>query len=88
MKISILPIVFCLSLAVYGEQAGTAPATAWQAVLLNDKSGRTLWPGGIEQQANAAAQLLKEVVRPASDVGSLVNFSEEFSLEVEELNRT
>jgi len=27
--------------------------------------------------------LLKEVVRPASDVGSLVNFSEEFSLELE-----
>ena len=27
--------------------------------------------------------LLKEVVRPASDVGSLVNFSEELSLELE-----
>jgi len=26
---------------------------------------------------------LKEIVRPASDVGSLVNFSEEFSLELE-----
>jgi Mg-chelatase subunit ChlD len=83
MKISILPIVFFLSLAVYGQQAGTAPAAAWQYVLLNDKSGRTLWLVGIEQQPHAAAQLLKEVVKPGSDVGSLVNFGEDFLLEVE-----
>jgi Mg-chelatase subunit ChlD len=84
MKLSILPIVFCLSMTVYGQQAAApSPGTSWQYVLLNDKSGRTLWPGGIEEQANAAAQLLKEVVRPGTDLGSLVNFNEHFPLDVE-----
>jgi hypothetical protein len=54
-----------------------------QYMVLNDTSGKTLWPGGIEQQANTAARFLKQVVRPSSDIGTLVNFSEEFSLDVE-----
>jgi Mg-chelatase subunit ChlD len=84
MKLSILPLVLCLSLGVSGQQAPAAsPGTPLQYVLLNDKSGRTLWPGGIEEQANAAAQLLKEVVKHRSDVGSLINFNQEFLMEVE-----
>jgi Mg-chelatase subunit ChlD len=83
MKRSILAIVFCFSLAMYGQQAAAPTGKPLQYVLLNDKSGRTLWPGGIEEQANAAAQLLKEVVRPGTDLGSLVNFNEGFPLDVE-----
>ena len=84
MKLSILLLVFCLPLAVYGQQAAApSPGTSWQYVLLNDKSARTFWPGGIEEQANAAAQFLKEVVQSGSDVGSLINFNQEFLLEVE-----
>ena len=71
-------------MTVYGQQASApSPGTSWQYVLLNDESGKTLWPGGIEEQANAAAQLLKEVVRPGTDLGSLVNFNEDFPLDVE-----
>ena len=84
MKLSILPLVPCLALAAYGQQAPPpSPGASWQYVILNDKSGRTLWPGGIEEQANAAAQLLKEVVKPGSDLGSLVNLNEDFPLDVE-----
>jgi hypothetical protein len=54
-----------------------------QYVLLNDTSGRTLWPKGIEQQVSMASEFLRQVVTPGSDLGSLVNFSEEFWLEVE-----
>ncbi len=84
MKLSILSLILCVPLAVFGQQStAPTPGTPLQYVLLNDKSGRTLWPGGIEEQANAAVQLLQEVVKPGSDVGSLVNFNEEFPLAVE-----
>jgi hypothetical protein len=84
MKFSILSLVFCLSLVGYGQQAAApSSGTSLQYVLLNDKSARTFWPGGIEEQADAAAQLLKEVVKPGSDVGSLINFNQEFLMEVE-----
>src|SRR5438477_1175996 len=83
MKFLLLAIVLCLSFSGYAQQTA-APITApLQYVLLNDTSGRTLWPGGIEQQVNMASQFLKQVVAPGSDLGSLVNFSEEFWLELE-----
>jgi len=88
MKFLPLAIV-CLSLSGYAQPtaAGTATPTATvtplQYVLLNDTSGRTLWPGGIEQQVSMASQFLRQVVTPGSDLGSVVNFSEEYWLEVE-----
>jgi Mg-chelatase subunit ChlD len=84
MKLSILPILFCLALISYGQQTAVpSPGTKWQYVVMNDKSARNFWPGGIEQQADLAARFLKEVVRPGSDIGSLINFSQEFDLDVE-----
>jgi hypothetical protein len=80
----ILFIVFGLTLHAYGQRtADLSAAPGLQYVLLYDKSGRTLWPGGIEEQANAASQFLKDVVRPGTDVGTLVNFDEDFSIAVE-----
>jgi Mg-chelatase subunit ChlD len=54
-----------------------------QYVLLNDQSGRTRWPNGIEQQTDAAAQLLKRVVAPGLDIGSLVNFGDDVYIDVQ-----
>jgi Mg-chelatase subunit ChlD len=54
-----------------------------QYVLLNDQSGATRWPKGIKQQTNAAAQLLKQVVAPGADIGSLVNFGDEVYIDVQ-----
>jgi hypothetical protein len=48
-----------------------------QYVLLNDASGRNLWPNGMKQQSDAADQLLKQVIMASSDIGSLVNFSDQ-----------
>jgi hypothetical protein len=48
-----------------------------QYVLLNDQSGKTAWPGGTKAQADAAAQLLTDVIVPGNDIGTLVNFSHE-----------
>lgn len=53
-----------------------------QYVLLNDQSGKSYWPGGTEQQADVAAQFLKQVVAPGTDVGSLVNFGDDVFLDV------
>src|SRR5881394_1887918 len=87
-RFRILFIVFGLTLGAYGQRiADPSPAPALQYVLLYDKSGRTLWPGGIEEQANAASQLLEDVVRPGKDVGTLVNFDEDFSIVVENSNQ-
>ena len=85
MKISVLAVVFCLSFQVFCQQQTAAPATGTRLryVILNDTSGRTSWPGGIPQQVDLITQFLEQVVRPGSDVGSLVNFSEEFYLDVE-----
>jgi len=84
MKLSLLTILFCVSLTVYCQQtAEPGTGARLQYVLLNDASERTLWPGGIEQQVNTATQFLRQVVTPGSDVGSLVNFNVEPSLDVE-----
>jgi hypothetical protein len=82
--LQILFIVFGLTLGACGQRtANLSAAPGLQYVLLYDKSGRTLWPGGIEDQANAASQFLKDIVRPGTDVGTLVNFDEDFSIAVE-----
>jgi len=88
MRFRILFIVFGLTLGAYGQRtADLSAAPTLQYVLLYDKSERTLWPGGIEEQANAASQLLKDVVRSGKDVGTLVNFDEDFSIAVENSNQ-
>lgn len=84
MKFPLLAIILFLSLTAYCQQtAEQAKGTRFQYVLLNDTSGRTLWPGGTEQQVKAATQFLNQVVTPGSDIGSLVNFSQESYLDVE-----
>jgi hypothetical protein len=84
MKLPLLTVVFCFCLPIYCQQTTkSATGVRLQYMVLNDTSERTLWPGGIEQQANTAARFLKEVVNPGSDVGTLVNFSEEFWLDAE-----
>ena len=83
MKALILQILVVFSTAVCAQQAAPpAATTSWQYVILNDKSGRTLWPGGTKQQADVAVQFLKSVVKQGSDVGSLVNFNDEYFLDV------
>lgn len=57
-----------------------------QYILLNDASGSNQWPNGTKQQADAADQLLRQVVVASSDVGSLVNFSEEVYIDVQNEN--
>ena len=89
MKLSILGIALSLTLPIYCQQtAEPSAAKGLDYVLLNDVSGRTQWPGGIEQQVDVATKFLKQVVVPGSDVGSLRNFSdvypnEDFSFNVE-----
>jgi hypothetical protein len=84
MTFRILFIVLHLILGAYGQGTSDLSAVpALQYVLLYDKSGKTLWPGGIEEQANSASQFLKQVVRPGTDVGTLVNFDEDFFIAVE-----
>ncbi len=83
MTFRILFAVLGFTVVGYGQET-SAPATpALQYVLLYDKSEKTLWPGGLEAQAAAASQLLKEVMRPGADVGTLVNFDEDFSIALE-----
>lgn len=57
-----------------------------QYVLLNDASGRNQWPQGTKQQTDAADQLLRQVVVAGSDVGSLVNFSDQVYIDVQNEN--
>jgi hypothetical protein len=83
MKFSLLALIFCLSLSVYGQQAAQpSMVTPLQYVVLNDASRLTLWPKGTQQQVNVATQFLRQVVTPGLDVGSLVNFSDEVFLDV------
>jgi len=84
MKVSYLPIVLCLALPLSSQavpSAGT-PLNLHYA-LLNDTSGKTLWPKGMEQQVNLESQFLEQVVRSGTDIGSLVNFGENFYLDVQ-----
>ena len=84
MKFFVLPIVLCLALPLSSQ---TVPSSGTplnlQYALLNDTSGKTLWPKGMEQQVNLASQFLEQVVRPGTDIGSLVNFGENFYLDVQ-----
>jgi hypothetical protein len=84
MKFSLLTIIFCLSLSVYGQQtAEPSRLTPLQYVVLNDASRLTQWPKGTKQQVKVAIQFLRQVMTPGSDVGSLANFSDvEVSLDV------
>src|ERR1700730_7641731 len=51
-------------------------------ILRNDTSGWTRWPKGTKQQASTADELLRQVVVPTSDVGSLVNFDDHAYIDV------
>jgi len=84
MKFICLPILLCLALPLSGQTVPTSetPLNLHYA-LLNDTSGKTLWPKGTEQQVTLASQFLDQVVRPDTDIGSLVNFSEDFYLDVQ-----
>jgi len=84
MKLFCLPIVLCLALPLSGQAAPSSgtPLNLHYA-LLNDTSGKTLWPKGMEQQVNLAGRFLEQVVRPGTDVGSLVNFGEKSYLDVQ-----
>jgi len=54
-----------------------------QYVLLNDQSGRTQWLRGTKEQAEVAGQFLKQIIRPGSDIGSLVNFGDQVYIDVQ-----
>ena len=71
-------------LPLFGKQTlPSATSERLQYALLNDTSGRSLWPNGIAQQVNLEDQFLTEVVKPGTDVGSLVNFAENYFLDVQ-----
>ena len=53
-----------------------------QYVLMNDGTVNSQWPGGLKQQTDVADQLLKQLVS-GNDTGSLANFSEEISIDVQ-----
>ena len=79
-----LAIILCSALPLSGQQcppSGT-PLNLHYA-LLNDTSGKTLWPKGIEQQVNLESQFLDQVVRPGTDIGTLVNLAENFYIDVQ-----
>jgi len=84
MKVFCLPILLCLALPL-SSQAVPPFETALNLhyALLNDTSGKTLWPKGTEQQVTLENQFLDQVVQPGTDIGSLVNFSENFYLDVQ-----
>jgi hypothetical protein len=50
--------------------------------LINGERRNTLWPKGSAQQVDVAAQFLKEVITAGVDIGSLINFSDEYFLDV------
>lgn len=85
MKFFCLPILLCLALPPPSSQGVPSSGTTLNLhyALLNDISGKTLWPKGIEQQVNLASKFLEQVVRPGTDVGSLVNFGEKSYLDVQ-----
>ena len=87
MKFFCLPILLCFALPHSSQGVpSSAPAPNLHYALLNDISGKTLWPKGTEQQVNLATQFLEQVVRPGTDVGSLVNFGEKSYLDVQNSN--
>jgi hypothetical protein len=50
--------------------------------LINAERKNTLWPKGSAQQIDVAGQFLKEVITAGVDIGSLINFSDEYFLDV------
>jgi len=82
-----------LNLADLKVEIGHKPATITsimplagkhlQYVLLNDAREKNRWPKGIRQQTDAAVQFLKQVLIAGSDVGSLVNFSDQVYIDVQ-----
>jgi hypothetical protein len=55
-----------------------------QYVLINDQRLHNEWHGGADQQAHVAKELLKQVVSSGSDIGTLVNYSDEVFLDVQD----
>jgi hypothetical protein len=84
MKFFCLQILLCLALPLSSQTVppSQTPLNLHYA-LLNDISGKTLWPKGTEQQVKLESQFLDQVVRPGTDIGSLVNFSEDSYLDVQ-----
>src|SRR5581483_2802274 len=84
MKFFGLPIMLCVALPLSSQGLpSSGPPLNLHYALLNDTSGKTLWPRGMEQQVNLVSQFLEQVVRPGTDIGSLVNFGEKFYLDVQ-----
>src|SRR5258708_7751892 len=52
--------------------------------LINGERKNTLWPKGSAQQIDVAGQFLKEVITAGVDIGSLINFSDEYFLDVQD----
>lgn len=84
MRFCRLVFIICLVLPCFGQQSTPSemPPNLHYA-LLNDASGTTLWPKGTDQQVDLEIQFLAQVVRPGTDVGSLVNFNDNLFLDVQ-----
>ena len=54
-----------------------------QYVLINDQRLHNQWPDGRDQQEHVAKELLKQVVSSGSDIGTLVNYSDDVFLDVQ-----
>jgi len=84
MKRAPLATILCLALPVFGQQMPLSPTSVrLHYALLNDTSGRTLWPNGIRQQVKLEDEFLTEVIKPGADFGSLVNFADAYFLDVQ-----
>lgn len=83
MNLASATITLSLVLPLLGQTLPSAPSERLQYALLNDTSGTTLWPHGIGQQVKLEDQFLNEVVKSGTDVGSLVNFADNFYLDVQ-----
>src|SRR5215468_8614120 len=84
MKFFCAAILLCFAVPLFSQAAPPSEAHPHlHYALLNDTSGKTLWPKGMEQQVSLECQFLEQVVRPGTDIGTLVNFSEGFYLDVQ-----
>jgi len=54
-----------------------------QYILINDQRLASQWPGGTGQQVHVAKELLKQVISPGSDIGTLVNYGDAVFLDVQ-----
>ncbi|MGZ4788661.1 MAG: vWA domain-containing protein [Terriglobales bacterium] len=57
-----------------------------QFVLLNDQSGSSKWPAGTAQQAFFEDVLLKTLMVPGVDRGSLLNYNDEFYFDAQNVS--